>query len=222
MVALPSHMAALGMSWDTPIYQGALFDDRLRFSSKVDGAFAVPYFFMADGTPDTGSLALLNAQLYSTFTNRVDVDVTDGLTLSASHTARVDVPLIVTDYLMARRPIAPPISNFATAGVTYSPSQNFGLGASVYMPISIFDTRYSEDFLWSASAQAKLSKDVSLSASVTGDFINPQPVETVSLGLQLGAFDVSAYGRQLNSGMPDMGLRLSVDAVKLAEHLRSK
>ncbi len=180
----PMHMLALGANWNKDIYAHAWKDNTVRFDSKLDGTLALPIYFHQDLQPESMGMTIMDTDIDITSHNHVEWDVAENLTLSANYTMSLDVPHTAANLLMGQlKEWTPPaINQFAEIGATYQ-RDNLALSANLYAPITIFDTRYSDDFLWNIQGSLRLQDNWKISGSISGGFTADNALVNASLGV---------------------------------------
>ncbi len=182
--ASPMHMLALGANWNTDIYANSWKDNTLRFSSTMDGTVAIPIYFHQGGKIESLGMTIMDTDIDVTSHNHFEWDARKDLTLSADYTMSVDVAHSAANLLMGRfqQWTPPAINQFAEIGATYH-RDNFALSANLYAPITIFDTRYGEDFLWNVQGKVTIKDDWKLTGSISGGFTSGNPLVNASAGI---------------------------------------
>ncbi len=180
----PMQMLALGANWSGDVYSNSWQDGRLRFASTADAQLSLPFYFHDNFIPEYMGMLLMDTEIDATSHNRLEWDATKDLTLYGGYTAALDLVHSAANLLMSRfKNWAPPALNqFAEIGAHYEHKLG-SVSANLYAPITIFDSKYSDQFTWNVQGQLNATKDLKLSASVSGGFTEGNGISKVSAGI---------------------------------------
>ncbi len=200
---------ALGGHVNSHIFDHSFLDDSLRLSIDAQSKMSLPLL-----SPNPGTNVLNNMTLNSLVTVGAEFDLSSSVTLGAKYSENYD-PLHGLKHLATPGAglLNTPISRFAEVSAAYG-RENFDVAANIYVPVSIYDSAFSDNVTW--NVQSGYGFDVldglfhaGVSASVSGHFA-AAPVSKVSGNLHFGPLSAGAFVSGIDSGKLSVGFNASL------------